>query len=181
MVELARRPDSLLRRLRGPGRLCIELQGARLTFESPEDFDFALAPRSTLPLDKLLALVEQPDELLEKQAVGAKLLSSRLWEVHAGAADGCRVFLRQYGIQAITKDQDWRGIFSALLVAEDLFDAYLRVATARFIDYLDSRHAAIRLILRQRHMPAEAHEPARLQRTFAPTALRRRTAINFSA
>ena len=181
MLELAHRPDSLLRRLRGPGRLSVELQGVRLTFESPQDFDFALAPRSTLPLEKLLALMEQSDELLEKQAVATKLLSSRLWEVTAGAADGCRTFLRQYGIQAITKDQDWRGIFSALLVAEDPFEAYLRVATTRFIDYLDSRYAAIRLVLRQRHAPVEAPEPARMHRTFAPAPVRRRTALNFSA
>jgi hypothetical protein len=180
MLERALRHESRRRRWRRPGRLSFALHGVRLCFATPQDLDFALAARSTLPLARFVALLGLADGQLEREATSVKLLPSRLWEVHAGRGEfeDCRAFLRHYGIQSISKDQDWRAIFMALAAADDPFESYLHVAIARFIDYLDSRHAAIRLILRQRHACVA---PRTMERTFTPAPRRRRVAVDFSA
>jgi hypothetical protein len=139
--------------------LRIEVGGKSLTFTSLDDLDFTLASRTEVPAAKLEELAQLGDEELGREADGMQRVANHFVDLLARAVElqatvGRR--LRGMDLKLFSQDHQWRGIMTALYGQDSDYDAYKRLALERYVQYLNSRQAAVQAIRRRRQRSAVA-------------------------
>ncbi len=125
-----------------------------LTFSSPREFEFALAGRTSLPPEKVAALVDSPDESLLREAEGIRRIEQRLEDALSGAleeATSVGGFMLELDLSVVSQDHDWRLIIEALNDAGHENEEFKKVALVKYIQYLNARQQVIRSIYGLRH------------------------------
>ena len=146
----------------GPFRL--PLTGGEHTFASLGDLDFALAARTSVPLARLQTLAEGSIEALEAEDVALRTLELQLSgfvEDYDRHGIGVSATLRRAGVAMVSKDHDWRALFTAMLGLDEHQQSLARLILVRYVDYLAERRRAIATLLTlKRGSPAidAAHE-----------------------
>ncbi len=134
---------TLWRLVRPAASLRLTLEGRDYCFHSPLDFEFALAGRKYLPVNKLLEWMRQPPAMLYKEVINLKSVEGRFLEVvkaclaHPAAAG---TLLRELEPEQFSTDYHWREIITTLREGGPERDAYRRIALAKYLQYLSARH-----------------------------------------
>jgi len=143
----AQRPgllERLKRMLRLRSAIELELDGNRVRLASPSDLGTLLRGRTeaTVELSRRLARTSADalrDELLRTMSLRERLDGLQAWCFETG--DPVRAGWHELTDARFVDEHGWPTILRAL--AGDVDDAYRRVALHRFVQYLDSRRAAI--------------------------------------
>ncbi len=143
--------------------LTLELGDHRYRFNTPAEFEFALAGRTCVPSAKIAALVDVRDEDLLKEAADIKKAERRLAEALSGVLeDSSKVndVLREIDLSLFSNDNDWRKIISSLIAVPPSFERYKKIALVKYMQYLVSRQEIVRglHLHRQIHKEVEAVE-----------------------
>lgn len=150
--ELAQsRPQSRLQKClqatRKPLRLL--LNGRHMEFKSTDDFSFALECRTGITSARYHALYERETKELWDEAQRIKAIEKDLVDILEDAlCDGspCGPAMRTLGLQSFSADHGWRDLIEQLVLADDRYDAYKRLALIKYMQYLGARQEIIRLI-----------------------------------
>ncbi len=133
------------------------------TFSTPSEFEFALAGRTCVPVNKIAALVDVPNTDLLNEAAAIKQtergFSEALSSVLANIAD-INEFLKEIDLSSISQDNEWRAIISALMTVPASFEHYKKIALVKYMQYLVSRQEIIKIL----------HEHRRRQKGGAASA-----------
>lgn len=138
-----------------PASLSLRIQEQVLEFPSPLQFEFALSGRTSLPAEKLAALVVAEDEVLLKEAEAIRRIEQRFEGVLSGVLEDTTSvggFMQSMDLAVVSNDHDWRSIISALKSKGAGCEEYKKCALVKYMQYLNSRQETIRSIygLRQR-------------------------------
>ena len=80
-----------------------------LRFSSSREFEFALAGRTSLPPEKVAALVDSPDETLLREAEGIRRIEQRLEDALSGALEDATSvggFMLNLDMSAVSQDHE---------------------------------------------------------------------------
>lgn len=123
--------------------LRLTLEGRHYSFHTPLDFEFALAGRKFLPINKLLEWLQQPPAILYKEVINLKSVEGRFLDIvkaclaHPAAAG---TLLKELDPEQFSTDYHWREIVTTLREGGAERDAYRRIALAKYLQYLSARH-----------------------------------------
>lgn len=154
--------------------LVLRMQGVEYSFGTPRDLEFALAGRCGLPPERLDALLRAPlGSLLEDAEHIAAMRKTLLGALESPPEDMTSVetFIRTIAPTTLSSDHDWRVIIPAVTAAASVDEAFVRVALAQYIRYLEHRESMLRRIHAHRSTnaaPARTPEPARETLALAP-------------
>ena len=132
----------------GPFRL--SLPGGEHHFARLGDLDFALLARTSVPLARLQTLSASSVEALEAEDIALRTLELQLGgfvEDYDRHGIGVSPTLRRTGVAMVSKDHDWRALFSAILGLEEHQQLLARLVLVRYVDYLAERRHAIATLL----------------------------------
>ncbi len=127
--------------------LTLKLGDHSYRFNTPAEFEFALAGRTCIPSAKIAALVDVRDEDLLKEAADIKKAERRLAEALAGVLkDSSRIndVLKEIDLTLISNDNDWRTIISVLMAVPASYERYKKIALVKYMQYLVSRQEIVR-------------------------------------
>ncbi|HTT07864.1 MAG TPA: FHA domain-containing protein [Gammaproteobacteria bacterium] len=150
---------SLRRLIRPSASLHLTIEGREYCFHNPLDFEFALAGRKFLPVNKLMEWMQQPPAMLYKEVINLKSVEGRFLEIVKAclanpAAAG--TLLRELEPEQFSTDYHWREIITALREGGDERDAYRRIALAKYLQYLSTRHELMQDLFEfKTNLPAE--------------------------
>ncbi len=142
------RRQRLVRQTDGPFR--VPLTGGEHTFACLADLDFALAARTSVPLARLQMLGESSIEALEGEDIALRTLELQFGgfvEDYDRHGIGVSATLRRTGVAMISKDHDWRALFTAVLGFDAHQQSLARLILARYVEYLAERRSAIATLL----------------------------------
>ena len=131
----------------------IQLSAAEVRFNSPRDFEFAVAGRIGMPASKIGALVELSDEELLGKAEGIRKLEQRFSEILSAAMETdmpVGPVLEALDQSLVSQDNDWRLIIGALNLINGKFEDYKRIALIKYMQYLTARQEVIRTLCSHR-------------------------------
>lgn len=174
--ELAQiRPQSRLQKCLRPTRkpLRLLLNGRHMEFKSTDDFSFALECRTGITSARYHALFERETKELWDEAQRIKAIEKDLVDILEDAlcdASPCGPAMRTLGLQSFSKDHGWRDLIEQLVLADNRYDAYKRLALIKYMQYLGARQEIIRLIFATKNRSKPA-----------PRASTRKTAPNNAA
>lgn len=144
-------PQSRLRKYllaaRRPLRLL--LNGHYMEFKSTDDFSFALECRTGITSARYHALFERETKALWDEAQRIKAIEKDLVDILEDAlCDGspCGPAMRGLGLQKFSADHGWRDLIGQLVLADDRYDNFKRLALIKYMQYLGARQEIIRLI-----------------------------------
>ncbi len=127
--------------------LTLKLGDHSYSFNTPAEFEFALAGRTCVPSAKIAALVDVSDEDLLKEAAAIKKAERRLAEALSGVLDdSSRIndVLKEIDLSLISNDNDWRTIISALMAVPASNERYKKIALVKYMQYLVSRREIVK-------------------------------------
>ena len=107
--------------------LDINIDGDRYVFQSPQDFEFALSGRTSLPAPKIAALSRLSDDELLREAEAIRAVEQRFAEALSGTLEDITSvgpFLRAMEPSIISQDNNWRSIISALNRVDGMPETY---------------------------------------------------------
>lgn len=167
------RPQSRLRKYLQAARkpLRLLLHGRHMEFKSTDDFSFALECRTGITGARYHALYERETKELWDEAQRIKAIEKDLVDILEDAlCDGspCGPALRALGLHRFSADHGWRDLIEQLVLADDRYDAYKRLALIKYMQYLGARQEIIRLIFATKNR----------NKTAPPTSSRHRPASN---
>lgn len=156
--------------------LTLELGDHSYRFNTPAEFEFALAGRTCVPSAKIAALVDVRDEDLLNEAADIKKAERRLAEALSGVLeDSSKVndVLREIDLALFSNDNDWRKIISSLTAVPPSFERYKKIALVKYMQYLVSRQEIVRglHLHRQIHKEVEVAEADGAEPALKETAL----------
>ena len=128
-----------------PARLTVD--GTVLTFNSLEEFEFCLDPRTEVPARKVAELLQKPLEQLRDEARNIRHVEQRFMQVLTDALDDPSALGKSVAAldrQLFSQDFRWRSIVSSLDVLGPERDDFRRAALVRYVQYLRSRQFALR-------------------------------------
>ncbi len=163
------RLQKCLQAARKPLRLL--LNGRHMEFKSTDDFSFALECRTGITGARYHALYERDTKQLWDEAQRIKAIEKDLVDILEDAlCDGspCGPALRGLGLQRFSADHGWRDLIEQLVLADDRYDAYKRLALIKYMQYLGARQEIIRLIFATKNR----------NKTSPPKSSRQGTATN---
>jgi hypothetical protein len=164
---------SIVARLLGrPLRLYVG--GKELGFPSLAEFEFALAGRTEVSMERLRSLLEASVEELQAEATQIKAVESRLVAVLTRCMDYPETIAENFRYipeNLLSQDYEWRAIFVSLLDVDKSYDPLRRAALVKYMQYLTSRQDAIRAIHRLKRR-AEADQVPRAE-DFSPADVER--------
>lgn len=129
--------------------LTLNIDGNKLTFRTPADFDFALNCRVELPGGKFAALVSMDADSLVREAKSIRDVEKGFIDVLTRSLEDPatmgRLF-RSIDEHKFSSDHQWREIMAALRDQSPEFDEFKRLALAKYTQYLRSRQIALKTI-----------------------------------
>lgn len=127
--------------------------GERHVFQSPRDFEFALAGRTSLPAAKIAALSRLGDDELLREAEAIRAVEQRFSEALSGALEDITTIgplLKTMEPSIISQDNGWRSIISALNDAGRISETYKKIALVKYMQYLTSRQEVVKSLYANR-------------------------------
>lgn len=118
-----------------------------LTFNSLEEFEFCLDPRTEVPARKVAELLQKPLEHLREEARNIRGVERRFMQVLTDALDDPAVLGRDLNTldrKLFSQDFRWRAIVMALDALGPERDDFRRAVMVRYVQYLRSRQFALR-------------------------------------
>lgn len=137
----------------------IEVDGRRLHFSRPQDFEFALAGRTALPRQRAAVLAEAATPALIGEATALRSIEQRLVEALDASLQGRRSLqdsLGELGGGLFAREAAWRSVFRALALSGRELELFRRVAVAKYLQFLGAQQQFIALILRHQGEQAGA-------------------------
>lgn len=161
--------------------LDLSIDGESLLFHSPQDFEFALSGRASLPASKIAALSRLSDEELLREAEAIRAVEQRFNEALSGTLEDITTvgpLLKTMEASIISQDHNWRSIIGALNDAEVIPETYKKIALVKYMQYLTSRQEVVKSLYSNRQ-PRESGEARPLNGTpvHRPTARFRETML----
>lgn len=161
--------------------LDINIDGDRYVFQSPQDFEFALSGRTSLPAPKIAALSRLSDDELLREAEAIRAVEQRFAEALSGTLEDITSvgpFLRTMEPSIISQDNNWRSIISALNRVDRMPETYKKIALVKYMQYLTSRQEVVKSLYanRQSGKAGEAR-PENGSAVYRPTARFRETML----
>jgi len=161
--------------------LDLSIDDERYVFQSPQDFEFALNGRTSLPAPKIAALSRLNDDELLREAEAIRAVEQRFAEALSGTLEDITSvgpFLRNIEPSIISQDNSWRSIISALNNVDRIPETYRKIALVKYMQYLASRQEVVKSLYANRQ-PRNAAEsrPANGIGVYRPTARFRETML----
>ena len=161
--------------------LDINIDGDRYVFQSPQDFEFALSGRTSLPAPKIAALSRLSDDELLREAEAIRAVEQRFAEALSGTLEDITSvgpFLRTMEPSIISQDNNWRSIIRALNGVDRMPETYKKIALVKYMQYLTSRQEVVKSLYtnRQSGKTGEAR-PENGSAVYRPTARFRETML----
>ena len=135
-----------------------ELEGTRAQFPEIGDalvtFESRLSRRTKVPPDKVRALRQLSEERLRQALDDVSKNLKRFAEAVVDNMDNpshANSFLRELNLRAISRDHDWRAIFSAIREQESGYEGYKRAVVIKYLQYLSHRKGLIEYIHASRY------------------------------
>lgn len=151
--------------------LRLRLQGRDLIFRNCREFEFSIGARTAVPAIRIGELLQRSGAELDVEADNLRSLAMRLTGmVEDFEQRGLSISdtLGQTGIMMISKDHDWRQVFTALLDVPDQLQTYVATALRQYIRYLQARQDALKAAAAMRYGQAAAAD-APLEAAMAQT------------
>jgi len=166
--------------------LDINIDGVRYVFQSPQDFEFALNGRTSLPAPKIAALSRLSDDELLREAEAIRAVEQRFAEALSGTLEDITSvgpFLRTMEPSIISQDNNWRSIISALNGVDRMPETYKKIALVKYMQYLTSRQEVVKSLYTNRQSGKTGEvRPENGSAVYRPTARFRETMlINLNA
>ena len=143
--------------------LRLRLHGRELVFRNCREFEFAICARAAVPAVRIGELLKRSGAELDVEADNLRSLALRLTGmVEDFEQRGLSISdtLSQTGIMMISKDHDWRQVFTALLDLPEQAQSYVATALRQYIRYLEARQDALKAAAAMRYGRAAAeHAP----------------------
>ena len=120
-------------------------------FYSTSDFEFSLHGRTTVPASTFRELTHYSQDQLRGEAYAIKELEETLLEILSRSIDSpdtIRRGMKNFHHQEFSQDHNWRNIFLSLLSDNGKSEMLLRIALAKYIQYLISRKEIINMLHR---------------------------------
>jgi hypothetical protein len=161
--------------------LDISIDGESLVFHSPQDFEFALSGRASLPASKIAALSRLSDEELLREAEAIRAVEQRFNAALSGTLEDITTvgpLLKTMEPSIISQDHNWRSIIGALNDETGIAEAYKKIALVKYMQYLTSRQEVVKSLYSNRQ-PRESAEsrPSNGTPVHRPTARFRETML----
>lgn len=137
----------------------LSIDGEHLVFNSPQEFEFALAGRISLPARKVAALSRLSDDALLREAEAIRVVEDRFSCVLAGALEDITTIgpkLKSIEPSVISQDNSWRSIIAALNALEGVPESYKKIALVKYTQYLASRQETVRCLYANRQQRDDA-------------------------
>ena len=118
-------------------------------FHDVESFEFALASRTFLPANTLMALYSRAPEDLAALAFKARLAEERISEAIWIGIDKPRAMERlveRLDSRLFSQDHDWRDLIGTLMQKDEWADKFKRLALVNYLRYLASRQDVLRSV-----------------------------------
>ncbi len=139
------------------GTLYVELPHQVVQFPTPDDFSFACAARSGLPLERIRWLLELPRQEFDAEEKSVRLLEQRfisMLSLSDASADSLGHSMQAIPISNFSKDHHWRKIMLALSRAElrqvPQLNEFRRIALTKYLQYLAARREVLQMLGRLR-------------------------------
>lgn len=166
--------------------LDINIDGDRYVFQSPQDFEFALSGRTSLPAPKIAALSRLSDDELLREAEAIRAVEQRFAEALSGTLEDITSvgpFLRTMEPSIISQDNNWRSIIRALNGVDRMPETYKKIALVKYMQYLTSRQEVVKSLYTNRQSGKTGEvRPENGSAVYRPTARFRETMlINLNA
>jgi len=159
----------------------LSIDGDRYVFQSPRDFEFALAGRTCLPTAKIAALSRLDDDELLREAQAIRAVEQRFSEALSGALEDITTvspLLKTLEPSVISQDNNWRSIIGALNDAGRISETYKKIALVKYMQYLTSRQEVVKSLYANRQPRGDGEaRPNNGSAVYRPTARFRETML----
>lgn len=110
--------------------------------DGPTEFESRLAGRTKVPAERLHEFLNWPIYKLRKESEHVSRVLKRIAEAVVNSMENpasTNAFLSDLDLKSISRDHDWRAIFSTIRAHEGGYDGYKRTVLIRYLQYLSFR------------------------------------------
>jgi hypothetical protein len=114
-----------------------------------QEFETRLASRTRVPANKLGEFFRWSDDMLERESHAVSRILKRFAEAvveSMESPDSADYFLRELDLKAISRDHDWRAIFSTIRAQEDGYEGFKRAVLIKYLQYLSFRKRLVEFV-----------------------------------
>ncbi len=138
-----------------------QLPDAEEMRDALQSFEAGLAERTKVPPSKLSELMEWPEERLRSESKAVSRVLKRFAEAVVDSLESPQNsdrFLHELDLRSISRDHDWRAIFSKIRDQEAGYDGYKRAVLIKYLQYLSFRKRLIEYVAASRRGLEETEE-----------------------
>jgi len=117
--------------------------------DGPTEFESRLAFRTKVPAERLHEFLNWPIYKLRRESEHVSRVLKRIAEAVVNSMENptsTNFFLRDLDLKSISRDHDWRAIFSTIRAHESGYDGYKRTVLIRYLQYLSFRKRLLEYI-----------------------------------
>ena len=110
--------------------------------DGPTEFESRLAFRTKVPAERLHEFLSWPIYKLRRESEHVSRVLKRIAEAVVNSMENpasTNAFLRDLDLKSISRDHDWRAIFSTIRAHESGYGGYKRTVLIRYLQYLSFR------------------------------------------
>ena len=110
-------------------------------FNSLADFEFSLAGRTSVPVEKFKKIIKLPLGELKKEFKKIKVIEKKLVSILSTSISqpgSINRALREIDIKIFSQDHDWRSIISALHAGDEELNDFRHIGVVKYLQYLSS-------------------------------------------
>lgn len=133
--------------------LQLTLGDKTLTFNSLDEFEFALSGRTEVPWERLARSFQLSGEELKREATGIKRVEKQFVEILSKTMEDHTTIGKHFGgmdTKIFSNDHQWRDIVDALNAQGPEYDEFKRLALVKYMQYLTSRQEVVQSIYTRR-------------------------------
>jgi hypothetical protein len=126
-----------------------------------QKFEARLAERTRIPASKLSEFMGWPDERLRRESKAVSRILRRFAEAVVDSMedpDTAHKFLEELDLKGISRDHDWRAIFSTIRAQEKGYEGYKRAVLVKYLQYLSFRKRLVEYVVAKRRGLEETDE-----------------------
>ena len=119
-----------------------DVSGQGMVHDGPTEFESRLAFRTKVPAERLHEFLNWPVYKLRRESEHVSRVLKRIAEAVVNSMENSastNAFLRDLDLKSISRDHDWRAIFSTIRAHESGYDGYKRTVLIRYLQYLSFR------------------------------------------
>jgi hypothetical protein len=126
-----------------------DASGEGMIHDGPTEFESRLAFRTKVPAERLHEFLDWPIYKLRRESEHVSRVLKRIAEAVVNSMENpasTNFFLRDLDLKSISRDHDWRAIFSTIRAHESGYDGYKRTVLIRYLQYLSFRKRLLEYI-----------------------------------